>query len=94
MTYKQGFIAGLIITVIVTIFSPLTQWIISTIITPDYFKNVIEYSVKVGYHKSITDAEAQFNLSNYIIQSTVWALLMGIITTAIVAAFTKKKSTN
>ncbi|MBZ0184065.1 MAG: DUF4199 domain-containing protein [Melioribacteraceae bacterium] len=94
MTYKQGFIAGLIITVIVTIFSPLTQWIISTIITPDYFKNVIEYSVKVGYHKSIADAEAQFNLSNYIIQSTVWALLMGIITTVIVAAFTKKKSTN
>jgi hypothetical protein len=49
MTYKQGFITGLIITAIVTIFSPLTQWIISNVITPDYFKNVIQYSVETGY---------------------------------------------
>lgn len=93
MTYKQGFITGLIITVIVTIFSPLTQWIISSVITPDYFKNVIQYSVETGYHKSVADAEAQFNLRNYIIQSTVGALIMGIVTTAIVAIFTRKKST-
>ena len=53
MTYKQGFITGLIITIIVTIFTPLTQWIISSVITPDYFKNVIQYSVETGYHKSV-----------------------------------------
>jgi len=94
MTYKQGFLTGLIITVIVTIFSPLTQWIISSVITPDYFENVIQYSVETGYHKSIVDAEAQFNLKSYIIQSTVGALVMGIVTTAIVAIFTRKKSTN
>ena len=94
MTYKQGFITGLIITIIVTIFTPLTQWIISSVITPDYFKNVIQYSVKTGYHKSIADAEAQFNLINYIIQSTIGALIMGIVTTAIVAIFTRRKSTN
>jgi hypothetical protein len=94
MTYKQGIITGLIITVIVTIFSPLTQWIISSVITPDYFKNVIQYSVETGYHKSVADAEAQFNLKSYIIQSTVGALIMGIVTTTIVAIFTKKKSTN
>jgi len=94
MTYKQGFITGLIITVIVTILSPLTQWIISSVITPDYFENVIRYSVETGYHKSIADAEAQFNLKSYIVQSTVGALLMGIVTTAIVAIFTRKKSIN
>ncbi len=94
MTYKQGFITGLIITIIVTIFTPLTQWIISSVITPDYFKNVIQYSVETGYHKSVADAEAQFNLINYIIQSTIGALIMGIVTTAIVAIFTRRKSTN
>ena len=94
MTYKQGFITGLIITIIVTIFTPLTQWIISSVITPDYFKNVIQYSVETGYHKSVADAEAQFNLINYIIQSTIGALIMGIVTTAIVAIFTRWKSTN
>jgi len=94
MTYKQGFITGFILTIIVTIFSPLTQWLISNVITPDYFKNMIQYSVETGYHKSIADAEAQFNLKSYIVQSTLGALIMGIITTSIVAFFTKKKSTN
>jgi hypothetical protein len=45
MTYKQGFITGLIITAIVTVLSPLTQYITSTIITPEYFPNMINYSV-------------------------------------------------
>jgi hypothetical protein len=48
MTYMQGFISGIIISIIVTIFSPLTQYITSTIITPDYFANVINYSVSQG----------------------------------------------
>lgn len=94
MTYKQGFKAGLIITAIVTIFSPITQWIISSLITPDYFKNVIQYSVETGYHKSIADAEAQFNLKSYMVQSTIGALIMGIVTTAIVAIFTRKKNSD
>ena len=91
MTFKQGFVSGLIITVVVTLFSPLTQWITSEIITPDYFTNVIAYSLETGYHKSLAEAEAQFNLENYIIQSTVGALLMGIATSAIVAFFVKTK---
>jgi hypothetical protein len=94
MTYKQGFITGLIITLIVTLFSPLTQWIISSVITPDYFENVIQYSVETGYHKSVAEAEAQFNLKSYILQSTVGALIMGIVTSSIVAIFTRKKNTN
>jgi hypothetical protein len=90
MTYKQAFISGLKITLVVTLFSPLTQWIISSVITPDFFKNVIQYSVETGYHNSISEAEAQFNLKSYIIQSTLGALIMGIVTSAIVALFTKK----
>ena len=45
MTYGQGFISGVIITVIVTILSPLTQYIICTVISPDYFRNATEYAV-------------------------------------------------
>src|SRR5690554_2986428 len=91
MTFKQGFISGLIITLIVTLFSPLTQWIISTVITPEYFPNVIAYSVETGYHKSLAEAEAYFNLKNYIVQSTIGALVMGTITSAIVAFFLRTK---
>ena len=44
MSFKQGFLAGLIIKLVVVILSPLSQYITSTYITPDFFKNVIEYS--------------------------------------------------
>lgn len=91
MNYKQGFVSGLIISLIVTIFSPLNQWIISELITPDYFENVIKHSVETGYHESLAEADAQFNLKSYIIQSTIWALGMGVITSAIVAFFVKSK---
>ncbi len=94
MTYKQGFISGLIITIIVTVFTPLTQYIISEIITPDYFTNVIAYSVKTGYYKTLEEAQANFNLENYMIQSTIGALVMGILTSAIVAFFVKTKTNN
>ena len=89
MNYKQGFMAGLIMTGIITLFSPLTQWIVSEIITPDYFKNVIAYTVEHGM-KSQEEAEAYFSLKNYMIQSIVWSAGSGIITSAIVAIFTRK----
>jgi|SRR5690554_886374 len=94
MSFKQGFVSGLIITIIVAIFSPLTQWIISTIITPEYFPTVISYSVETGYHSSLEEAEAYFNLQSYMVQSAIGALIMGIITSAVVAFFVKSKTSN
>lgn len=91
ISFKQGFICGLIISVIVTLFSPLTQWVISTIITPEYFPNVIEHSVNTGYHQSQEEAEAFFNLKNYMIQSTIWAIIMGTVTSLIVALIVRTK---
>lgn len=90
MTYLQGLVSGFIITLIVTIFTPLTQYLTSTVITPDYFDNMIDYSVKIG-NMTQKDAEAYFNLESYIMQSTIGAPIMGIITTLIVAIFTRKK---
>ena len=89
MSFKQGFISGLIITVIVVVFAPLTQWIISTVIAPEYFPNVIAYSVEAGYHKSLEEAGAYFNLKKYIVQSMIGTFIMGLITSAIVASFLK-----
>lgn len=90
MSYKQGFISGVIITLIVTLFTPLIQYITSTVITPDYFTNVIEYTVNEGMMDR-GDAEDYFNLSNYMIQATIGAPIMGLLTTVIVSFFTKKE---
>ena len=92
MTYKQGFISGLIISLIVMVFAPITQWITSTVITPEYFPNVIAHSLETGYFTSREEAEAYFNLKNYMVQSTIWSLIMGVVTSAVVAWFVRTKS--
>ncbi len=90
MSYKQGFISGLIITVIVTALSPLTQYITSMYITPEFFPNVIALTVKEG-KMTLQEANDYFNLKSYIIQGLIGAPIMGLITTAIVAFFVKSK---
>lgn len=92
MNFMQGFLCGIIISVIVMLFAPLTQWITSTVITPGYFPNVIAHSVKTGYYKTVEEAEAYFNLKNYIVQSVIGAIIMGIITAAIVSFFVRTKT--
>lgn len=94
ITYKQGLISGIIISLLIAILSPLTQWITSFVITPEYFPNVIKRSVELGYYKTTVDAEANFNYKNYAVQGAIAAMIMGILTTAIVMIFLKTKKTN
>ena len=90
MTYLQSLVSGIIISVIIAVFSPLTQYLISTFITPDYFANAIKYSVEKG-GSTQEKAEAFFNLKNYMMQAAFGGLIMGLITSAIVSIFVKKK---
>ncbi len=89
MTYVQGLLTGLIMTGIFTLFVPLTQVITSLIITPDYFGNVIDYTVQ-NEILTMEEARDQFNLTSYIIQGMVSFPIMGTITSAIVAIFTRR----
>ena len=91
MSYKQGLISGIIISAIIALLSPLTQWIISYVITPAYFPNVIKRSVELGYFKTIAEAEANFNYKNYAINSTIFAFVFGIVITAIAMIFIRTK---
>lgn len=92
MTYWQGFVFGLIMSVFIALLSPLVQWIISYVISPEYFPNVIKRSVELGYYKNEEAAKSNFNYPNYAKQSTIAALVMGIITTAIAMIFLKAKN--
>jgi hypothetical protein len=90
MSYLQGLTAGLVVTLIVVILSPLTQYITSAFITPDFFQNIIEYTVSTGIMQR-QDAESYFNLKSYIQQAVIGAAFMGLITSAVIAFFTKSK---
>jgi len=89
MNYKQGFLSGLLITLVVTLFVPLTQYITLNIITPDFFPNMIEH-VTQNDIMTREAAENYFNTKSYMMQGLIGAPVMGIVTTAVVALFTKK----
>ena len=91
MSYKEGFIAGAIITAIITLISPLTQYVATSIIAPEYFPNMIDFAVKEG-KMTAPEASSYFNTKSYVLQGLLGALLMGLVTTAIVALFTKSKT--
>lgn len=89
-TWKQGFFSGLIITAVVTILTPLSQYLTSSVISPNHFENMISYTVNTG-KMTQEAAEAYFNMKNYMIQSIIFAPVVGVVTSAIVAIFTRKK---
>ena len=90
MTWVQGFVSGIIISVIVAMLSPLAQYITHEFITPDYFQNAIDYAVENDV-MTLENAEAYFNFSSYRIQAAFGALGSGIVTSGIVALFIRKK---
>jgi hypothetical protein len=51
---------------------------------------VIEYSVETGYYPDREAAEAFFNMKSYILMGLWYTPIMGLVTTAIVAIFTRK----
>ena len=92
ITYGQGMISGTVVSLIIALLSPLSQYFTSYLISPDYFPNGIKRSVELGYYQTTAAAEANFNYTNYAVQGAVGAFLMGIITTAIVMIFLRSKN--
>lgn len=86
MTFRQGFVAGLIMSAIIALMNPLAQLIIYKSITPQFFDTIIAYKVKSkNFPMTLENAKMIFNLKTYMIESTFTALSKGFITGAIVS---------
>lgn len=90
MDWKQGFLSGTVLTVVIGLLSPIANAVIFNFITPHFFENMIAYRVA---HKFQTQAQAElyFNLHNYIVLGIFDTLSKGIITAAVIALFLKTK---
>lgn len=92
MTWSQGFVSGFWISLVVVVLSPLAQYITHTFISPDFFSNMAAHAVESGQMRR-EQAETYFSMRNYLMQSIVGALGLGVVTSAIVAVFTKNSNT-
>ena len=89
MTWLQGLMTGFYITLVVVALSPFAQQFIHYVITPDYFQNMIDYAVSSG-NMERGEAEEYFSIGNYIKQALIGSFFMGVVTSAVVAIFTRK----
>lgn len=90
MTWKQGVIAGLKVTMIATALAPLAMLLTVYVISPDYFKNVIEYTVNVQ-GRDRAEMEAAFNVKHYLLNELYVTPIMGALTAMVVSAFLKTR---
>lgn len=90
MSWKEGFFSGLILTIVAAMLSPLAQYVSLGVISPDYFQNAINYAVE-NKIQSREEAEAYFNMKSYILMAFPFAIITGIITSAVVAVFVRSK---
>ncbi len=93
MLWVQGFLSGVYLAVFIAILTPVVNYIIYELISPEYFANMIRY---------YSQADAKFNassgmfftLKSYIIQSSMSGLSMGIIASALIALVLRNKKQN
>ena len=90
MSWKQGCVTGIFLTIVMAILTPFCQIIFHKAIAPEFFPNMIEYSISKG--NSRETAENYFNLSSSIIQSIFSTLSLGVVISAVVALFLQTKT--
>jgi len=93
MTWRQGFLSGLLMAVFVTLLSPLAQYVTHNYITPEYFESVRDYSVTNEF-LTLEQANNYLNITSYRWQAVIGSFLGGIATAAIGAFVTRKQITN
>ncbi len=90
MTFRQGFISGVILSIVIALLSPIVQYVTFNYISPHFFKNMINYVVTNKIQTQI-QAEEYFNIKSYVMQGLFGSLSMGVVTSAIIAYFLKSK---
>lgn len=90
MTFLQGFISGVIISLFVALLSPLTEYIAYNILTPEYFNTIGESSVT---NELMTKSRMNnlLNINNYRWQSVFGLFWFGVVNSIIAAFFVRRK---
>lgn len=89
MTWQQGLISGVVLSVLAMILAPFAIYFKLKYINPNFFEQMIQASIARGI--KLENAEAVFNLKAYITFGVVDCLSFGIIFAALASAIVKTK---
>lgn len=88
--FRQAFMTGIRLSLVVVLLSPTYLFIAYYIISPQFFDNAIAWSVKTGRYTE-AQAKAQLNFGSYLLVSIVAGLITGTFFSAVLAYFIKNK---
>ena len=90
MTYAHILISGIILSLIISLLSPVAQYITTTFIGPEYFGNAIKYAVATK-QASLAEAQDYFTLETYLYQGLFWGPIIGFLLTMVIGLFLKPR---
>lgn len=90
MTWIQGFISGVIISLFAALLSPLTEYVAYNFFTPDYFNTIAESSVTNDL-MARTKMNNLLHINNYRWQSAFGLFGFGVLNSVIAAFFVRKR---
>ncbi len=93
ITFAKAFLCGLGVSIVVAVLSPLVQIIFFQLINPNFFASMIKYATENG-QATLEVAQANFNFNNYLLLGAIGSVIMGAITTLVIAAVIKKDLRN
>ncbi len=88
-TFKELMLFGLSVSVVVAVLAPLAQWLVFKFITPTYFQNAINAGLAQGY--KLEALQANFNLASYAVQGSIGSIVIGAITSLVLALIMRTK---
>lgn len=81
---------GMLVSAVAALLNTPTQWVFHTWVNPSYFRTMIDFAVRQG-QSTRAEAEQYFNFKHYLLEGTVGPLVAGLITTAILTAFMRRR---
>ena len=93
ITFGTAFLCGLGVSVVVAILSLLTQLIFFRLINPNFFANFIRYAIE-NSKTTLEQAQANFNLTSFMLQGAIGAIIIGVFTSLVIATVIRKDLRN
>uniref|UniRef100_UPI00404980E0 DUF4199 domain-containing protein n=2 Tax=Flavobacterium sp. TaxID=239 RepID=UPI00404980E0 len=93
MTWREGFVSGLMLTLIMALFTTMTEYTKHNVISPYFLDNMKALILKEG-KMSVENANEFFSFSNTLSQSIFYVISVGVVITSIVSLIVRSKVTN
>lgn len=91
INWVQGFLSGMVLTVMIAALMPLALYASLTTVSPDFLANMKAHALSKGL-MTPEIADTFYNLNSYITYSVFFALSTGVVTSAVVALLVRSKN--